>query len=180
MQSDYKVQLSSPDLLPAKVLDEFVRLVVKGGEVNPSTLLGLVHGSAVVALVEHGGRLVAVAGVKRPHAAYRARVFAKAQVADPGRFPFELGWVFVQEGHRNRGLSLLLVSGLLQRMKDVSVYATSAADNFPMHATLTKAGFVAVGEQMPVVHPRQAPHPVRSGVRRVRCGIGFRGPSRTS
>lgn len=152
-QPAYRVQVSSPDLLPAKVLDEFQALVRRGGEVNPASLPALVQDAAAIGLVERDGRIVAVAGLKRPNASYRAKVFTKAQVADPGRFPFELGWVFVQEEHRRRGISSLLVSALLQRIKDVSVYATSAADNVAMHGTLIKAGFVAVGEQYPSSTP---------------------------
>jgi len=144
---DYKVQVLTPDLLSLAQLEAFKALVQMGDEVDPVTLPGLVQTALAVGVVEQAGQIVAVGGIKRPKAGYRAKVFGKAGVEDPGRFPFELGWLFVQEGHRERGLSGRLVRALLERAKDARVYATSSVGNARMHSTLEKAGFASAGQQ---------------------------------
>jgi hypothetical protein len=70
-----------------------IELVKRGGEVNPQTLRDLVHRAFMLAFAWHEQALAAVGGLKRPNAAYRARIFDKAGVRDPAVYKFELGRV---------------------------------------------------------------------------------------
>lgn len=147
--SDYKVQVFSPDLLSLAHLETFLALVRKGGEVNARPLPGLVLEAFAVGIVDYGGQIVAVGGIKRPNPTYREAVFDKAKVENPGRFPYELGWIFVEKDHRARGLASELVGALLERVKNARVYATSSADNVHMHKALKRLGFDRAGQEYP-------------------------------
>lgn len=143
----YTVEVFSPEDMSPDTERAFRALVRKSGEVSLTTLTGLVSTAFAVGYVRVDERLIAVGGLKRPNADYRAKVFRKAKVADPGRYPYELGWLFVEDGHRGKGLASELTFALTDRLGDAKAYATSLTTNSRMHNTLKKAGFKRVGEQ---------------------------------
>jgi len=145
----YEVDVRSPTDAPAQLRQAFMLLVRKGGEVRENTLAALVTDALALGFVHADGILAAVGGIKRPSIDYRAKVFAKASLADPGRFPYELGWVFVEERHRGMGVATALVSELGQRLGDRRAYATSRVDNENMHRSLARAGFKPAGAPYP-------------------------------
>lgn len=146
---DYHVEVRTPADTPAQLRCEFTDLVRKGGEVRKETLDALVNEALALAIVRVDSALAAVGGIKRPNLGYRAKVFSKAGLADPGRFPYELGWVFVNERYRRMGLSTALVSELARCLGDTSAYATSRVDNESMRRSLVKAGFKPAGVPYP-------------------------------
>jgi predicted GNAT family N-acyltransferase len=152
---DYELVCGAPADIPAGDRAAFESLVRKGREVNRQTLPSLMQGALALALVRKDAAVVAVAGLKRPHAAYRSKVFAKAKVLDPGRYPYELGWAFVEEEHRGARLGRALVESLCEKLGEARAYATSLDDNERMHAALMKAGFVRVGEPYPSTRPKK-------------------------
>lgn len=127
---------------------EFRNLVEKGGEVHAGTLPNLLARSKALAYaVSSQAGVVAVAGLKNPNSSYRARVFQNAKSAESASaYPLELGWVFVEETERGKGLSRAICAQLLEQAKE-AVYATSASDNdhIAMHSTLKKLGFKQLG-----------------------------------
>lgn len=152
---DYELVCGAPADMPAGDRAAFASLVRKGGEVNRQTLPSLIEGALALALVRKDLAVVAVAGLKRPHQAYRSKVFAKAKVSDPGRYPYELGWAYVEEEHRQAKLGRALVESLCEKLGEARAYATSLDDNERMHAVLMKAGFVRVGEPYPSTRPKK-------------------------
>lgn len=145
MSFDYLFEVRSPSELSDSATESFKELIKKGGQVDVARLPELVLGASKLAFARQGPLLVGVGGIKRPRPAYQIRVFEKAGVADPGRYPFELGWLFVEEDHRGKGLSLKLVDALCASVESAGKYATSHISNVMMHRTLERAGFQRVG-----------------------------------
>ncbi len=154
--SRYSVDVRSPADTSEQLRGEFMLLVRKGGEVRKETLAVLMTDALVLGTVRTSKLLIAVGGIKRPDDGYRAKVFAKAGLGDPGRFPYELGWVFVDERYRRKGISTALVSALAQRLGDAPAYATTRVDNEGMHRSLAMEGFKPAG--MPYPSTRKGDH----------------------
>lgn len=90
-----------------------------------------------------------VGGVKRPDGTYRARVSRSSGIAlSEADFPFELGWIYVEQEARG-GASRALCEALLPFAEGRGVFATSRANNPWMHATLLALGFARVGTEWP-------------------------------
>ena len=126
---DYEVEVRAPADTPALLRQQFMALVLRGGEVRKDTLPDLVDNALVIGFAWVDQTLAAVGGVKRPNVGYRAGVFAKAGLSDPGRYPYELGWVFVEERFRGLGIARRLTAKLVQCREESPVYATSRVDN---------------------------------------------------
>lgn len=87
------------------------------------------------------GQLAGVACLKQPLDTYRNGVFEKARSStSPGNFNDELGYVSVEPEFQGRRLSSKLTEALLSG-SSTKMFATSAARNARMHATLTRLGF---------------------------------------
>ena len=142
----YEVEVRAPTDAPEQLRKQFMALVLKGGEVRKDTLPGLVDNALLIGFVWAGQTLAAVGGVKRPNVSYRAGVFNKAALSDPGRYPYELGWIFVDEHFRKMGMARALTSKLVHAAGDSPVYATSRVGNGGMHKALLDAGFQQAGQ----------------------------------
>jgi len=68
---------------------------------------------------------------------------------DPGKFEFELGWVYVIPDARDQHVSTRLVEALMQNIGEAQVYATSRVNNERMHALFARLEFAPVGEPYP-------------------------------
>lgn len=73
-------------------------------------------------------------------------MFNKAALSDPGQYPYELGWIFVDERFRRMGMARALTAKLVHATGDSPVYATSRVGNGGMHKALLDAGFQQAGQ----------------------------------
>ena len=137
------------ECLPREI-DDFVALVLAGGEVTPNGLRARVVQAFQVAFLRERGCLIGVGGLKRPSIHHRAEVAAGSNVPIPETdFPFELGWVFIVPSARGRRLSVPLCESLVGAAEGRGIFSTSRQDNAGMHTTLCKLGFVRVGDEWP-------------------------------
>ena len=128
----------------------FEHLVLEGAEVDPSTLPDLADRALALAFARLGGELLGVGAVKRPYVSHRDGVFASANAdCDPGKFDFELGWVYVKPDHRKKRVSSRLVEKLMPWLNGSAVYATSGVNNDRMHSSLSRFGFKPIGTTFP-------------------------------
>jgi GNAT superfamily N-acetyltransferase len=129
-------------------IENFCALVEKGGEVTPGLRQRVIDRGVMLAFVYDGDIVAAVGGLKTPYASYKQKVFKKANsdrhAAD---FEAELGWVFVSDDYRGRGISGTICDKLISvaDANNSGVYATSSVSNTKMHATLARAGFSKSG-----------------------------------
>jgi GNAT superfamily N-acetyltransferase len=131
-------------------LDDFMALVLAGGEVSKEGLEGRVRSAASLVFLGLGCCLSGVAALKSPEPHYRKDVSRKSGIElSEADFPYELGWVFVMPHARGRGFSADLTRMALSCAPEAGVFATSRADNAAMHATLAKFGFAEAGRTWP-------------------------------
>ncbi len=129
-------------------LQDFERLVVAGGEVTAAGLTSRIRNAAVLVYLSEANSLIGIAALKNPNQQYKTHVFQKAGgTAQPADFPLELGWVFVLPSSRGRRLSYKLVDAAVEASNGRGIFATSRADNVPMHNTLKAYGFSIHGNE---------------------------------
>lgn len=125
----------------------FCALVRQGGEVDAGGLEARVRRAHTLAFTRVDGVLVGVAALKHPAATYRDGAFCGARCSDQASmFALELGWVFVSPEHRGRGYSRVVGECALSQGHGAQTFATTRADNVPMHKTLAHLGFTRLGD----------------------------------
>lgn len=134
---DAVIAKASTDCSPEE-LQAFVAVVRGGGEVDPNGLVERVRRARLLSFARENGQLVGVAGLKFPSVNHRREVEhgSGARLA-PEAYPLELGWVFVSPTSRGGGKSLALCTELMKGEPGKGMFATSRANNFAMHRTLT-------------------------------------------
>ena len=144
------VNANEPSSFCEVEIDDFVALVLAGGEVAAEGLRNRVLNAVQIAFLRENKCLLGVAGLKRPSANHRRDVARGSKTAlDAEALPFELGWVFILPSARNRKLSFPLCRPLVEAALGKGIFATSRSDNAGMHSTLGKLGFVRVGSEWP-------------------------------
>ena len=122
--------LFAPSDCTPQALDDFEKLVIEGGAVDPQELAQRIRkASRLLFLRTSDGRLVGAGALKYPRPAYRDRVFAAAgATVPPHEYPVELGWVVVAKSHQGQRLSTRIVAELLPFAKKENIFATTRAD----------------------------------------------------
>jgi predicted GNAT family N-acyltransferase len=142
--------LKSPAECSSEELALFARFVRDGGEVQSQGLPGRIRQAKALAFLVENGQAIGIAALKQPNQGYRAGVFAKAKAIEtPDRFPYEVGWVVIDEKHRGRKLSRALVDAVLSRSEGCDVFATSVTTRKFMHRTLMHFDFAQHGQPYP-------------------------------
>lgn len=141
------IAVKKPNECSAAELQDFEALVLGGGEVTVVGLKARIKKAETLLFLEQGACLKGIAAVKNPEKSYKEGVFKKAQATvEANLFPFELGWVFVLPSSRGAGFSHKLVKAALSVTSGQAVFATSRADNAPMHKVLKAHGFLCHGK----------------------------------
>jgi GNAT superfamily N-acetyltransferase len=129
--------------------DAFYELLKKSKEIVQAGLRDRIDNRGhTLSFVRVGTVLAAVGAIKNPDVGYRNGKFQDAKILgqhQPDAYPIELGWFYVDESFRGRGLSQLVIRSLTPVFAAQACYATSYAANYPMHKTLIRAGFVQMG-----------------------------------
>ena len=145
-----KVCAGEPATFSPAEIDDFVALVLAGGEVSTRGLKERVTAAPQIAFLRENDCLLGVAGLKVPSTRHREAVERGSEVQlSAGSFPFELGWVFILPSARNRKLSHPLCLPLVSAANGCGIFATSRAGNVGMHRTLVNLGFVRSGSEWP-------------------------------
>ena len=94
--------------------------------------------------------LLGVAALKVPQSSYRKKIAEKSDFSlQSDLYPFELGYLFVQEDVRGNGLALRLAAAAVDQARGTQAFATVRADNLGMLRTLNRAAFLHVGAEYP-------------------------------
>jgi GNAT superfamily N-acetyltransferase len=143
----------SPSDCTAQALDEFEKLVIEGGAVNPQGLAQRIrNASRLLFLRASDNQLVGVGALKRPRPAYRSKVFADARATVPAdEYPVELGWVVVAKSYQGRRFSTRIVGELLTFAKNENIFATTRADERVLSFAFD-CGFKINGKPFPSGH----------------------------
>jgi RimJ/RimL family protein N-acetyltransferase len=125
----------------------FLAYVLDGGEVGSAGLEGRIdRAEKMLFLTDDASGLVGISALKRPDTAYRDGVF-KACGLDrlATQFNIEIGWIYLVNRSRGRGLSLELVDPLLDIVAARPVFATTRVNNLAINSVLPKRGFRLAG-----------------------------------
>lgn len=146
MSSKQVVIVKKPSECSPAELQDFVSLVLAGGEVTAAGLPERVHNAQHLVFLTEANCLKGIAAVKNPALHYRRRVFQKAHTSvNDIEFPFELGWVFVLPSSRGAGFSHMLLKAALSTVSGGGIFATSRSDNTRIHKVLKANGFSCLG-----------------------------------
>jgi len=138
------------DALTQENFKEARELVIKGTEAFPASLEDLRKKAKWMAFHRSGEVLVGVGGLKDPKPEYRDKLFEKTRSShDPERFVTELGWIFVEESSRGKGVAKGIVTELLQRAPEGGLFSVVRADNEKGIALLKGFGFKKTGTEIP-------------------------------
>lgn len=147
MEAHVQAYSKSPAECSAAEVQDFEALVLAGGEVTAAGLGKRIHSAYKLTFLVVHNCLCGVAALKRPLETHRRKVSNNSGVPLAGQeFPYELGWVFLTPSARGKGLSLGLTGEALSNAGNSGIFATSRADNTPMHKTLEKVGFSVRGK----------------------------------
>lgn len=141
------ISAKKPNKCSVAELQDFAAFVLAGGEVTAIGLEARIKKAEKLIFLEQDSCLKGIAAVKNPEKNYKERVFRKAQATvEAKQFLFELGWVFVLPSSRGAGFSHKLVEAALSVASGQATFATSRADNVPMHRVLKAHSFSCHGK----------------------------------
>lgn len=143
--ADYEVTACTIKDLSQAEVEACFAIIEVGEAVDVQTMKRDLPRSSVLAIARKGDQIVGVGAIKPVRKRYAAKV------ARNSGFPFppetlELGYVAVDEAHRDRGLSYRIVEALLSRHVG-RLFATT--DAIGMKKALSKYGFEKRGTEWP-------------------------------
>lgn len=137
---NYKAKLIAPGEHPDARIDLIAAAIA--GDHDPSPVVRELRGAYRLAYTEYNGSVVAVAGLGKPRADSRARLFRRMNSpANSKVHQVRLDWLFLHPDHRNKGQLSKLVKKLISLVKDRSMFATAEHDNLPAREVLAQFGF---------------------------------------
>ncbi len=142
----YECVMKKPSELSEKQIAQIVALINRGGEVSDG-VQGRISRSNLIGLILFDSHPVGVAAIKRPLKSYKTSVFSKSiSPIDSAEYQLELGWIFLKENHRQKGLMTPLLEGMLESISGSSVFATTRTSNVVMMELLKQFGFEHSGK----------------------------------
>ncbi|WP_162246364.1 GNAT family N-acetyltransferase [Rhizobium sp. Root1204] len=146
---NYDVFCKAPKKCDEGELDAFCAIVGEGGEVIDG-MKDRAKEALRLGFITYKGEVVGTAGLKKPKASYRTKVFAKAKSSQPPtKYPYELGWIYLQEIHRKKGQMTRLINELMPLAKGAGMFSTTRSANAIMQEMLAQLDFRAEGEAYP-------------------------------
>lgn len=152
----YLIECKAPSRCTEDELDSFSRIVEKGGEVAAG-IRARIEGAFRLGFVIFEKSIVGTAALKKPKAAYREKVFNQAKSkSDMKEYPYELGWIFLDEPHRKKGQMGRVIVELLRLAGEHGIFATTRSSNTIMKDILLHHGFKPSGITYPSLeHPNE-------------------------
>ncbi len=90
---------------------------------------------------------VGVAAIKSPLKSYKTKVFGAAgSEYSIDEFSHELGWIYLKENHRGKGLITPLIENMLKEVENTPVFATTRSSNIVMQQILKHFAFKRSGK----------------------------------
>jgi GNAT superfamily N-acetyltransferase len=148
----YEIVTQSSDKLSERELDDFIALVLQGGEVTSAKLEERIRKAERLILLSAAGCLRGIGALKKPHATYRRSVASRSGACLPvSEYPFELGWIFISPSYRRQGLASSIVEAAVSVANGGGIFATSRSENIAMHKPLQTHSFIPTGRPYPSV-----------------------------
>lgn len=141
----YQIVVKSPKTCNEDEIDRFSSKVIDGGEVGEG-IHNRVKRAFQIGYILYDNSIIGTAALKKPSTGYRSKVFKKAGTQlTPSTYPYELGWIFLDPPHRQKGQMTRLIDELLPAAKGSALFATTRKSNAIMREMLVQLGFSEEG-----------------------------------
>ena len=125
---------------------QILDLILLGNEVDSSTLSRSLSQSALIGIYKDKDKVIATATIKKPLGSYKKGIFTKAKTnLSADNYFFELGYVIVDENHRNKKLGQTLCQELCKLFLSKNIFATTRTNNTYMQKILADNLFIEQG-----------------------------------
>ncbi|MBL3587295.1 ATP-binding protein [Rhodovulum sulfidophilum] len=142
---NYLIVVKSPKECSDTEIDQFAAKVAESGEVADGVRERVKRAFRLGSIV-YEGVVVGTAALKNPTANYRAKVFKRAgSQLNPAAYPYELGWIFLDLPHREKGQMTRLTKDLLSAISGDALFATTRTSNEVMRGILDQLEFIDDG-----------------------------------
>lgn len=142
---EYEIVVRPPKNCSSVELDGSTQKLEDGGEIA-SDLVKRAKRAFLLGFVSFEGAIVGTAALTKPPVSTRTKVLnlAKSKL-DPNALDYELGWVLLDDNHRQKGQMTRLMKELLSQVKGSVVFAVSASTNQLVREVLTQFDFLQDG-----------------------------------
>jgi GNAT superfamily N-acetyltransferase len=142
----FEIRSDKPSRFSPSELDEFEKMVRKGGEVSATMLAAGLRRAEWLFEAAREGRVIGIAALKRPFQNYRSKICRHSGTEVPvAAYPYEVGYIFVAENERGKGHSQRLIQAVIENSAQSGLFATVRTENGPMRHVLEKFGFRTAG-----------------------------------
>jgi ribosomal protein S18 acetylase RimI-like enzyme len=125
---NYRVKCVPPAECAQASLEAIVAAVAVGRD--PAQIGADIASAFRIGYTTYRGNVVAVAGLRKPRAAARAKLFKRMETsADPKTFEVQLDWLHLHPDHRNKGQLTQLVTKVIASMKGRALFAVVPSDD---------------------------------------------------
>jgi GNAT superfamily N-acetyltransferase len=141
-----RVVVKPPSACTAEELEGFRQMVLLEWQVSDEGLEERIARSKVLVIIyDPFDKMIAIGAAKKPQSSYARKVFTKAGVLGWSNYEYEVGYIYVLPEYRGHLFSRLLMEALIDACGDVSIFATTKADNERMIRTNRRLNFIQAG-----------------------------------
>jgi len=127
------------------VMNQLINLIATGSEVDMGVVRRNLMSAPVIGYAMDNDSAVGVIVLKNPVASYRNKVFMAAGVPElESRYNLEIGYTFVKEEYRSRGVGIYLCRKMVRNVS-APIYATTREANTTINKLLQFGGFQKTG-----------------------------------
>jgi predicted GNAT family N-acyltransferase len=138
--------VKSPSETSAAVISRFVQMILTGGAIVDTSAAIETRIRKCVSLIykQQNGIIVGIAALKVPVKSYRERIGQSTGYdISESQYPYEVGYVVIEESARGQGLSQQLVEAVISQASPAGLFATTSSP--AMHIVLPRVAFKKVG-----------------------------------
>ncbi|WP_312946505.1 RNA-binding domain-containing protein [Agrobacterium sp.] len=142
----YSVICKAPSKCQKGELDAFITAFGADADLGPDFRTKL-EGSFRLGFAMFRGDIVATSALRKSTIAYRKQVFKEAGLPDAaGDYRYQLDWIHLLEGHREKGVLTKLMDNLLPHGKETGIFAIPRVDDELMVVMLRQLKFDPIGQ----------------------------------
>ena len=138
--------VKSPSETSTAVIRRFVQMILAGGAIVDTSAAIETRIRKCVSLIykQQNGIIVGIAALKVPVKSYRERIGqSTGYYISESLYPYEVGYVVIEESARRQGLSQQLVEAVIGQASPAGLFATTSS--LAMHIVLPRVAFKKVG-----------------------------------
>ena len=138
-------RVKSPRVCSPEEIAAFLALLKRREEVRDDNLCRRMTRARSLAFHYENGTLAGIIALKKASRAYLKKIETLARWRNSIGVRYEVGWAYVLEEYRNRGIASTLLDLLLSANRDIPTFSVTKTANQPVRSMLRKHGYVRCG-----------------------------------